>query len=176
MLQYKDLPKKLHAESIIEASLKLTSWVVLEYIPITKMDTLIPVLKNAFGDSELCKSFNQGRTKTSGIVRHVIAPVERDVFSCELKKAHISLIVDESTDKSWQKVLVLIAKHIQESKDIVQKDFLGLLPVSDDSSEGEKRLIFGHLESLGIPLQIRWRLPLTMPVLRLDIKKALVCC
>ena len=95
---------------------------------------------------------NQGRTKTSGIIRHVIAPVERVVLSSELKKAHISLIVDESTDKSWQKVLVLIAKY-KDSKDIVREDFLGLLQVSEASSEGQKRLILGHLESLGIPLQ-----------------------
>jgi hypothetical protein len=91
------------------------------------MDTLIPVLKNTFGDPELCKSFNQGRTNTSGIIRHVIAPVERGVLSCELEEAHISLIVDESTYKSWQKVFVLLAKY-RDSKDIVREDFMGLLP------------------------------------------------
>jgi hypothetical protein len=50
------------------------------------METLIPLLKNAFGGSELCKSFNQGRTKTSGMVKDQY-PIEQNYL--KLKPPHL---------------------------------------------------------------------------------------
>ena len=79
-------------------------------------------------------------------------PHECQTLADLLTRVHYSLIVDETTDKSSAKVLVMIAKYKHHATLLVKEEFLGLLEVSDGSSEGQKKLIQTYLKDIGVPV------------------------
>ncbi|KAK2705120.1 hypothetical protein QYM36_017232 [Artemia franciscana] len=81
---------------------------------------------------------------------------KKQLFDDSVKDAdlveNLAIIVDEYTDKSWAKVLVIIAKYVDANYN-VREDFLGLVDVHDASSACQKNLIMKCLSDLGIPKQ-----------------------
>ncbi|KAK2727031.1 hypothetical protein QYM36_007775 [Artemia franciscana] len=92
------------------------------------------------------------RTKTTGIIKNVLATEEKVQLAHLLRNSKFAIIVDESTDKSWSKVLVIIAKYVDDNYNVCE-DSLGLVEVHDASSAGQKNLIMKCLSDLGLPIQ-----------------------
>ncbi|KAK2718843.1 hypothetical protein QYM36_005998 [Artemia franciscana] len=109
-------------------------------------------MKSCFPNDAVCQALASSRTKTTGIIKNVLATEEKVQLANGLRNNKFAIIVDESTDKSWTKVLVIIAKYVDANYN-VREVFLGLLDVHDASSAGQKNLIMKCLSDLGIPIQ-----------------------
>lgn len=77
------------------------------------------------------------RTASSGINMHVLASYESEELRMFLRVSKLSLIVDETTDQTATKCLVLIIKYWNCSTEKVREEFLGLLEVEDTSNRGK---------------------------------------
>ncbi|KAK2719015.1 hypothetical protein QYM36_006138 [Artemia franciscana] len=135
-----------------DAELRLAGRVAKEDISIRKTDSLLQVMKLCFPNDGICQALASSKTKTTGIIKNVIATEEKVQLANWLRNNKFAIIVDESTDKSWAKVLVIIAKYVDTNYN-VREDFLGLVDVNDASSAGQKNLIMKCLSDLGIPIQ-----------------------
>ncbi|KAK2724018.1 hypothetical protein QYM36_002383 [Artemia franciscana] len=144
--------KQLFDDSVKDAELRLAGLVAKEDISIRKTDSLLQVMKSCFPTDAVCQALASSRTKTTGIIKNVLATEEKVQLANWLRNNKFAIIVDESTDKSWTKVLVIIAKYVDANYN-VREVFLGLLDVHDASSAGQKNLIMKCLSDLGIPIQ-----------------------
>ncbi|KAK2704536.1 hypothetical protein QYM36_016813 [Artemia franciscana] len=103
-------------------------------------------------DSSILRQVKLIRTKLKGVIHDLMAPHECQTLADLLTRAHYSLIVGETTDKSSAKVLVMIAKYRHHATILVKVEFLGLVEVTDASSEGQKKLIQTYLKDIEVPV------------------------
>lgn len=105
------------------------------------MDDFPQLMADIFPDSTIAKSLQIKRTKATGTIINKLGPTaENDVISI-IKKKYFSVIVDETTDISTQKSLVLVARVWVDAKHKVCDKFLGLVEVESCSAEGEDFLM-----------------------------------
>ncbi|KAK2719424.1 hypothetical protein QYM36_005047 [Artemia franciscana] len=144
--------KQLFDDSVKDAESRLAGLVAKEDISIRKTDSLLQVMESCFPNDAVGEALASSRTKTTGIIKNFLAIEEKVQLANWLRNNKFAIIVDESTDKSWAKVLVIIAKCVDANYN-VREDFLGLIDVHDASSAGQKNLIMKCLSDLGIPIQ-----------------------
>jgi hypothetical protein len=122
--------KQLHANKVTNAELRLATYFAVEDLPILKMNSLENLVKSTFSDSEIASCIKIKRTKATTIISNVTSSYETKLISMELNNDFFFLIADESTDRSTKKSFVLIAKYVNENKE-VKEEFLRLLEVDD---------------------------------------------
>ncbi|CAH1109909.1 unnamed protein product [Psylliodes chrysocephalus] len=76
-------------------------------------------------DSEIAKNIQCGRTKTTAIVKNVIGQSGSNTIYAILRSSKFSVIIDESTDISTKKHLVIVARYFYENK--IHDTFLTLI-------------------------------------------------
>ncbi|KAK2711347.1 hypothetical protein QYM36_012512 [Artemia franciscana] len=130
--------------------MRLVIWFAAEDVPFKKADSLTLVLKVSVSDSSILCQVKLKRTKVKGVIHDLMTPLECQTLAELLTRAHYSLIVDEITDKSSAKAFVMIAKYKHRATLLVKKELLGLLEVTDASSEGQKKLIRTYLKDIGV--------------------------
>ena len=145
--------KAIIARQAIRLEIAMTAWIVSNNKEISTMDSLPGLMKKFIPDSSIVKHIACGRTKTTCILKNVIAPYAIDRLSLKLRACNFSLIVDESTDKTGTKFLVMIARHYDMSTSEVKEDFLALPVVTDASAAGLKKLIYEVFRGRNIPLK-----------------------
>ncbi|KAK2721272.1 hypothetical protein QYM36_003526 [Artemia franciscana] len=126
-------------QAVSLCELRFVAWFAAEDIPFNKADSLTPFLKASVPDSSILRQVKLKRTKVKGVIHDLMAPQERQTLADLLTRAHYSLIVDETTDKSSAKALVMVAKYKLHATLLVKEEFLGLVEVTDASSEGQKK-------------------------------------
>lgn len=80
------------------AEIKLAGYIVEHNIPFLGADHLSDLMKEIFPDSEIAKSINIKRTKTTAIVKNVIGVSQKTELATKLRKQKCSILTDESTD------------------------------------------------------------------------------
>lgn len=115
------------------------------------MDDLPAFLKAFIPDSKIVKGIKCGRTKTTALIVNVIAPAGETELLGILRRKHFSIIVDESTDLSIIKYLVIIVRYFCDKQQKPVEEYLGMPVVTDATAIGLKKLILDHLESRGVP-------------------------
>ena len=136
-------------KQVAAAELKLCAFVAEHNLPIAIMDHLPGLLANAAPDSKIASSVKCARTKTTFVFRQVMSTSYFNDLLFHLKKNKFSLIIDESTDLSTTKHLVLISRfydvNIQKTKD----KFLCLLEVKDCTAQGIYSSLINFFEQHG---------------------------
>lgn len=100
------------------------------------MDHLPGLMANAAPDSKITSSVKCARTKATSLFKQVMGPSYFNHLILQLKKTKFSLIIDESTDLSTTKHLVLIARSYDLDIHKTQDNFLCLLEVKDCTARG----------------------------------------
>lgn len=72
-------------------------------LPLSLMDTIIPLAESIYDDSKIAKSMKcalnkRKRTKTTCLVKNVLAPEFKTLICDELNHSKFSIIMDETTD------------------------------------------------------------------------------
>jgi hypothetical protein len=83
--------------------LAMSAWVASKSKEMSIMDSLPKLLKKIIPDSSVVKLLACGRTKTTGLIKNMIAPYAISQLSSRLQKLVFSLMVDKSTDKCGTK-------------------------------------------------------------------------
>ncbi|KAK2721102.1 hypothetical protein QYM36_003396 [Artemia franciscana] len=147
---FESTSQKRQAVSLCE--MRLVAWFAAEDVPFKKAASLTAVLKASVSDSSILRQTKLKRTKVKGVIHDLMAPRECQTLADLLTRAHYSLIVDETTDKSSAKALVMIAKYKHHATLLVGEYLLSLVEVTDASSEGQKKLIQTYLKDIGAPV------------------------
>ncbi|KZS05937.1 Uncharacterized protein APZ42_030739, partial [Daphnia magna] len=153
ILSEKVQKKKKLEEDTTKLELALSAMVAKGNYPITLMDTLQAPLKAHVNDSAIVSNLRCGRTKTTALVKNVIGPAGKSNLVTILKSLHFSIIVDETTDRTTTKFLVILVRYFNEHQQKLVEEFFSMPVVSDATAAGLKVLILAEFEQVGIHLQ-----------------------
>ena len=122
-------------------------------ISLSAANSLLPVLKALVPDSTILLQAQVGRTKVTGLIRNVIGLAEKMKLVNLLKKTKFSLIVDESTDRTVTKFLVIFVWYCSQKRKTSTEDYFSMRVVPDATAEGLKTLIIQEFTKVGIPIK-----------------------
>ena len=120
----------LHTKKVAAAELKLCAFVA-EHLPISILDHLPGLISNVCEDSTISKSIKCVRTKGTEVFQAVFGKHYLDELIITLKKCKFSLIIDETTDISTVKQLVLIYRYYDSTLRNTVDKYLALISVTD---------------------------------------------
>lgn len=80
------------------AEIKIGALIAEHNLPMKLFDHLILLLKDIFPDSKTAQGMQMGRTKVTGILKHVLAKSHFEELIEELETKKFSISVDEYTD------------------------------------------------------------------------------
>ena len=141
----------LFKDKVVKLELALAAWIASSKQEISIMDTLPNVLKAYISDSPTVERFECARTKTTSLIKNVIAPFAIEKLSDKLKRVKFSILVDESTDRTGSKFLVIICRYFCFNSGELKEEFLALPEVHDASANGLKTLVYEVLNDQCIP-------------------------
>ncbi|XP_053968897.1 uncharacterized protein LOC128870314 [Anastrepha ludens] len=132
------------------AELTIDMFLIAHNLPFLLMDVFPDLLTECCPDSEVAKRLKCARTKATKITDDISNATTKDLIS-KLKSCKFSITIDETTDVSTKKCLVLVVRYVASF--IVRDRFLALieLPKCDASSVFEVLKNFFHNNN--IPLK-----------------------
>lgn len=105
----------IHSKKVATAEIKLSNLLAHHNVSFQFTDHLIPVLKECFPDSPILNDCNLGRTKMTNIIKNVIAEEKSEVLTGILRNQYFSILIDESTDISVNKLLCVLTKYVDKN-------------------------------------------------------------
>lgn len=140
-------------KSVRRAELKLVAFINEHNLPFLLMDHLILLLISIFPDSDVAKKLKCNRTKATKLTKDCLAQEQLNLVSAILTKQYFSLIIDETTDISTQKSLVLVARYFDKINQRCKDIFIGLLRVQNCTAQGIYQAICEYLTKIEVPIQ-----------------------
>lgn len=137
------------SKKVKENELRLAMFIVEHDVPIAVADHLIEVIKTMDPSSEILKKMSCCRTKCTALIKSAIGQYSFDEVIEKIRVSKFSLMIDESTDRTATKHLVMIVRFLTENG--VQDAFLALLEVRDASHVGLYKLITNFFLEYQIP-------------------------
>lgn len=117
------------SQRVKESEIRIAAFLAEHNIAFNAVEHLVPLIKLIGKDPEVAKNIHCGRKKITQIVKNVTGVSGFEKIKQSLESNKFSLIVDESTDISSVKHLVLIARCFDGKS--ISDQFLGLIPVAD---------------------------------------------
>ena len=145
--------REIISRQVTALELAMSAWVASNSKEMSMMDSLPALLKKFIPDSSVVKRLACGRTKTTGLIKNVIAPYAISQLSSRLQESVYSLMADESTDRCGTKYLVIILRYYNGTTCEVKEDFLAIPEVEDTTALGLKNLIYKTLSEKKISLE-----------------------
>jgi hypothetical protein len=152
----------LRSQKIRQAELILSGFLARHNLAINIMKELPETLKRAFPDSDIAKGVQCGRTKTTHVINKIIGEVAYVDLCNLMRKNCFSVIIDESTDVSNSKSLVVVIRHVDEVKEaknggwkkVVKDSFLQLVEVQQCTAKDIYTVLTKLLfKEIGVPKQ-----------------------
>ena len=94
-----------------EAELMIAMFVLEHDLPISISDHLTELIKRIGEKPEVSQKITCSRTKCTALIKNVIGPSYLDDTISILQKSKFSLMIDETTDKTTAKHLVLVVRY-----------------------------------------------------------------
>ncbi|XP_014780700.1 uncharacterized protein LOC106876603 [Octopus bimaculoides] len=126
----------VHITNIAAPEPKLCSLIAEHNLPVRLMNHLPGLIQTACPYSKMVKGIKCARTKATQIYKNVLGPYYFENLIKQLKECKFSLIVDETTDVSTKKQLVLLARFYDCSTQKIIDSYLILLKAKDCSANG----------------------------------------
>ena len=98
------------------AEVKFSGFIAEHNLPFAGADHLAKLTKVSFPDSKVAKSYANGKTKTTCILKRAICPDLTSKFVAKMKSSPFSLSTDGNNDQSLEKINPLTAKLFDEDK------------------------------------------------------------
>lgn len=141
------------SEKVKRAEMKMAAFVVEHHLPFQAMDHLSDLLTDIFPDSEIADKFQCKHTKTRAIVKHVLADHFRGELYKKLQKTLFSIIIDETTDISSEKLLAIVVRFFCNKERRVISKFLKLIEVAESDASTLVQALISFFQSHNIPLK-----------------------
>lgn len=146
--------EKLNNEvnNVKSAEIKLSTFFANHNVPFQTVDSLVPLLKEIFHDSNIAKNIQLHRKKCTNIVKHIIAPLEIEDTVKIIQKHPFSVLVDESTDISTHKFLCVLVRFVHPDDGSIHTKLLELVAV--DAQDCSAAKIYGEFKQCMVSKQI----------------------
>lgn len=133
---------------------------VATHTTIRSVDHLTDII-NSFNDNEQTTSFRSQpprelhlhRTKCSAIIKNVIAPSLLNELIEDVGTSPFSIILDESTDVSTNKLLAIMIKYYSQKRNDVVTQFLSFISVVEATAQVLFEKVCEFFESIKLPLK-----------------------
>lgn len=116
-----------HKDRVKSAEIKLAAFYTEHNVAFSTLDHLIPLLKDIFHDSVIAQDLSLARTKCSHITTNVIAKRETEKVVENLKTCNFSILIDESTDITDNKVMCTLVRYVSPINNKITTQLLDLL-------------------------------------------------
>nr|XP_015840122.1 PREDICTED: uncharacterized protein LOC107399001 [Tribolium castaneum] len=116
------------------------------------MDHLPKLISSVCSDSEIAKRLKLSRRKGTVLMKDVVRKEQMTELTKTLKNIKFSLIIDETTDTSTFKCLVLIARFYCNKENRVLDKFWGLVRLKNCTSQGIFDSINQHFLENNVPI------------------------
>lgn len=133
--------------------LKWAAMLAEKNLPISLIDTLIPVAESIYKDSDIAKKMKSKRTKTSCLITNVLGPEFDNSLRKNLRESKFSLVLDETTDKGSIKQCALTVIYYNESKNALETKFLHLKDCVKGDSDHLYQVLKDTLKEKEIPFE-----------------------
>lgn len=121
------------SNKIKTAEFKLCAYICIHNLPLLLMDTLPELCTNIFTDSEVAQSLKLKRKRATQIINESLGPFCTKDLVDLINVEKIALIIDETTDISTNKSLILIVRFFYNYK--VVDRILDLVDVHSSTAE-----------------------------------------
>ncbi|XP_030758365.1 uncharacterized protein LOC115884055 [Sitophilus oryzae] len=138
-------------DDVKAAELKLCCYIADKNLPMLLMDTLPLLNKELYPDSNIAKNLKIKRLKATKLITGILGPAFKAEIVMDLKLEKFSIIIDETTDVSSKKSLVIVVRYWKEGR--VQDQFFDLVAVEDATSEALFNIIKNILSVNNIPFE-----------------------
>lgn len=138
-------------QKVKNAEFALVMFCITHNLPLLLMDYLPALLVECCPDSSIAKLLKCGRTKSMQVIDYIAKQASQKVISA-LRNKKFSLIVDETTDVSMVKSLVLVARYVDSAR-VVQDRFTALLELTKVDARSIFNLIKEFFATHEIPLK-----------------------
>ncbi|XP_030761112.1 uncharacterized protein LOC115886173 isoform X2 [Sitophilus oryzae] len=160
----RQLPLPSFGISVANNSIKKKEIILACYVAthttIRSVDHLTDII-NSFNDNEQTTSFRSQpprelhlhRTKCSAIIKNVIAPSLLNELIEDVGTSPFSIILDESTDVSTNKLLAIMIKYYSQKRNDVVTQFLSFISVVEATAQVLFEKVCEFFESIKLPLK-----------------------
>lgn len=146
-VQSKDSSKQ---QLVFEAQLQMCAFICEKNLPLNIINSLPLLNKNIYPDSDIANIGVMKRKKATKLITKVLGPAFKRQIYEDLRSCKFSLIIDETTDISTKKSLVLVVRYYKNF--ILRDRFLDLLEVVKCTAEILFNTIRDYFMSNNIPL------------------------
>ena len=127
---------------------------IAEHSAIQSVDHLGEFLRKKHSDSRTLANLKLHRKKCTSLITNVIAPCLHKELVKDVMESHsyYSLVFDESTDVSSEKILGIMIRYYSEVHKTVITTLYTLLSIEDGDAESQVSAILGQLSKDNIPI------------------------
>ena len=136
--------------SVKEAELQLAACMAC-HCSIAPIDHISAVV-SAHGEGSPLADLRLHRTKCSALITKVIAPALKEDLKEDLSGCKYSLLIDESTDVSVNKLLVILIRYVSPSQKKLVTALISVLPIVQATGEAIYQAITKALTEMNIKL------------------------
>lgn len=126
---------------------------IAEHCALRVVDHLTDLCKECFSDSKGCKDIKLKRSKCSAVISNLLAPHFEQELKNDIGKKKFSLIIDESNDISFTKLLDIAIRYFSDSSKTFVTTFLDLVELSECNADAIYNALKKCLKTHGLELQ-----------------------
>ncbi|XP_057324621.1 uncharacterized protein LOC130667150 [Microplitis mediator] len=134
------------------AELQIAAFIA-EHTSINTVHHLTELLKKIDPKSDVFNNMKLHRTKCAMLMKNILGPCMLEDLVNDVKECPYSLIIDESTDISTEKVLCIMIRYFSKKKKKIITTFYRLVKISDATANGIHSALTKQLETDGLPLK-----------------------
>jgi hypothetical protein len=144
-------------QSTLEQKVKISEFKMVMFLhehnlAFNLMEHMPQLIKSVCPDSEVAKHLKISRTKATEVTK-VIKDESVELIVNSLKGKVYSLIMDETTDLSTQKSLVVLIRYYDDKRQEIRDAFLGLIRLLRCNAESLFREVTNLLQTYNIPME-----------------------
>ncbi|KYM96048.1 hypothetical protein ALC62_13298 [Cyphomyrmex costatus] len=127
-----------HAKKVKITEIRMSAFFATHNIAFEIVDDLVPLLKHSFTDSQIAKDLTLSRKKCTQIINNVLGKRESERIISNLVNTKFSILVDESTSITNDKVLCVLVKYFSVQYKKVVTELLELIALDATDCSAEK--------------------------------------
>ncbi|RLU25331.1 hypothetical protein DMN91_001487 [Ooceraea biroi] len=143
-----------HVKKVKTAEIKLAAFYAEHNIAFQTLDHMVPLLKDICSDPQVVNDLKLSRRKCTAIIKNVLGKRESHKLITNLKTQKFSILIDESTNITNNKLLCILVKYISLDSKKCMTQLLELisLDATDCSADKLYSAFEKCLKSKDIPL------------------------
>lgn len=135
-----------------EAVLKIAVHVAEHNLSFNYMEHANKFYPHMFPDSDIASNLHCSRTKTTELIKNVIAPYVRNKLAMKMRTTMFAIIIDETTDVSIKKSLAVAVRFFDDEIKRVKDRCFALIEIENATADGLFQEICALLKNNNIPI------------------------